>query len=520
MESDKLTNSEIFDQKVMPMIMEFVKVAEVLNASDEDIQSGIDLIIKGAELSPAAPPLNEKEQRVQAKLQNVPGLVLAHGLGTGKTRTSIQMANQLGMQTNVVVPAALQDNYKKEMDKWLGGQPPEINIESQQAAGRNGLKNDPAGGLMIVDEAHRARDPKSQLLGSLQQSQAAKRLLLTATPVYNHPSDIAPLVNLAANKQVLPQDRTKFNDKFIGEREVSPGIFGKLFGISSGSEEVLRNTKDLQKVFNKYVDYEPGNQAVGFPSSQEETVKVPMSTNQQDIYKTIMNKAPFWVRWKIRAGLPPNRKELQPLQAFLTGPRQVANSNWDFIKNKSRFEAPKAQMAAQYLRKQISANPRYKGVVYSNYLGSGLSPYKSYLDKYKIPYGEFSGDMNPVVRNQMVKDYNADKLKALLISSAGAEGLDLKGTRVLQILEPHFNREKEKQIIGRAIRYQSHAALPPEEQNVTVQRYLAQPQSGWLGRTFGSGTVRGTDEYISDIADRKERLNRQVMELIARTREV
>jgi len=114
MDEQILTNSEIFNHQVKPFMLEFVKMAEALDASDEEIQSGIDLIIKGAALSPNAPPLNEKEERVLGKLQSTPGLVLAHGLGTGKTRTSIQMANQLGMPTNVVVPAPLKNNKKKE----------------------------------------------------------------------------------------------------------------------------------------------------------------------------------------------------------------------------------------------------------------------------------------------------------------------------------------------------------------------------------------------------------------------
>ena len=104
---------------------------------------------------------------------------------------------------------------------------------------------------------------------------------------------------------------------------------------------------------------------------------------------------------------------------------------------------------------------------------------------------------------------------SLLISSAGAEGLDLKGTRLIQLLEPHFNEEKEKQIIGRGIRYGSHAALSPEQQHVLVQRYLAQPQGGWLDRLFGKNTTRGADEYIRNLALQKSQLNNQVQELLA-----
>ena len=468
------------------------------------------------------PSLNPKENRVLGKLNKVPGLVLAHGLGTGKTRTSIQVANQLHRPTSVIVPASLQDNYKKEMTKWMGGQPDNINIQSQQRVALNGLQNNNPKGLMVVDEAHRARDPKSRLMKQLQTSEAAKRLLLTATPVYNHPADIAPLINVAANKQVLPEDRKVFSDQFISEKQVDPGFLGKILGIRPGEEETLnQKSPELRDALKKYVDYEPGTnagaQAAGFPQTKEEVIKTPLSSSQQDIYKTIMGQAPFWTRWKVRAGLPPNRTELQSLQSFLTGARQVADSTYDFVKNKNKFESPKIQNAVSYLRQQMANNPRYKAVVYSNYLTSGLAPYKSYLNKYQIPYGEFSGDMPVATRNQMVRDYNANKLRALLISSAGAEGLDLKGTRLLQILEPHFNREKEKQIIGRAARYQSHAGLPANEQNVLIQRYLAQPQGSWFDKLLGKPVVRGTDEYISDIADRKERLNQQLMQLIAKT---
>lgn len=462
-----------------------------------------------------APDLNEKEQRVNARLQKVPGLVVAHGLGTGKTRTSIQVANQMQQPTNVVVPAALQDNYKKELGKWVGGQPDYMNIQSQQSVGRNGL-NSNNNGLLIVDEAHRARETSSKLFKALEQSQAKKRLMLTATPVYNHPVDLAPLVNLAANKRVLPTDKATFSEKFIEDQEVNPGIMGRLMGIRPGVEQRIKPHKDLVGAIDNYVDYDPGRGAEGFPTSKEETVKVPMSTSQQDIYNTIMDQAPFWVRWKVKAGLPPGKTELQSLQAFLTGARQVANSTYDFVQDKNTVESPKVDYAVNYLKQQIAKNPRYKAVVYSNYLGSGLAPYKMQLDKAKIPYGEFSGDVSAKIRNQMVRDYNANKLKALLISSAGAEGLDLKGTRLMQIIEPHFNREKEKQIVGRAIRYMSHAALPPQEQNVLVQRYLSQPKGSWIDRLFGNEVVGGTDEYISSIANKKEQLNSQLVQLIAK----
>lgn len=462
--------------------------------------------------------LKPYQRRVVDRIQspNQPGLVVAHSVGTGKTLSSIAAYKALGLPTNVIVPAALKANYNKELTRWLGAQPADLNIVSQQALARAGMGSyDKPNGLMIVDESHRARESSSKLLKALQQSRAKKKLLLTGTPIFNHPKDLATLVNLAANKQVLPEDTSQFEQKYIGYKKVNPGIFQRLAGVRPGQIPFVQNKGELSHILRKYVDYQAGV-AEGYPSSKEEVVKVPMGSNQTDVYKSILGKAPAWVRWKVKMGLPPDKKELTSLQAFLSGPRQVSNTNRSFILNPNREEATKVEHAFKYLKQQIAKNPKYKAVVYSNYLNSGLAPYKKLLDRSGIPYGEFSGDIDQTKRNEIVKQYNEDKLRALLISSAGAEGLDLKKTSLIQLLEPHFNRAKEEQIIGRGIRYKSHDGLPPEQQKVLIQRYLAQPRAGFLDRFLGKDTVRGTDEYIYDMAARKELLKNEVINILSR----
>ncbi len=263
------------------------------------------------------------------------------------------------------------------------------------------------------------------------------------------------------------------------------------------------------------MDYN-GPSTEGYPSHREQTISVPMGSNQMDVYKTIMGQAPAWLRWKVRAGLPPGKGELAALQAFLSGARQVSNTNSGFVRDPRKVESTKIQKAFDYFQGAQAHDPSYKAVVYSNYLNSGLNPYKQMLDKSKIPYGEFSGEIGQNERNELVKQYNANKLRALLISSAGAEGLDLKGTRLVQILEPHFNEEKEKQIMGRAIRYKSHEGLPPDKQNVLVQRYLAQPKAGFFDRIFGAKGVQGTDQYIRNLATEKTVLTDAITRLLTK----
>ena len=60
-------------------------------------------------------PLPHQQRAVDKLLKSdQPGLILWHGLGSGKTRTSIEAYKALHMPTSVIVPASLAGNYRKE----------------------------------------------------------------------------------------------------------------------------------------------------------------------------------------------------------------------------------------------------------------------------------------------------------------------------------------------------------------------------------------------------------------------
>ncbi len=77
------------------------------------------------------------------------------------------------------------------------------------------------------------------------------------------------------------------------------------------------------------------------------------------------------------------------------------------------------------------------------------------------------------------------KVKVVLISRAGSEGIDLKFIRQVHILEPWYNMNRIEQIIGRAVRNFSHKDLEFEERNVEI---------------FMHGTILGK-ENIEEAAD-------------------
>jgi hypothetical protein len=68
-------------------------------------------------------------------------------------------------------------------------------------------------------------------------------------------------------------------------------------------------------------------------------------------------------------------------------------------------------------------------------------------------------------------DISGSKIKVVLISQAGSEGLDFKAIRQIHILEPWYNMNRNEQIIGRGVRNFSHKDLPFEKRNVQIFLY-------------------------------------------------
>ena len=63
---------------------------------------------------------------------------------------------------------------------------------------------------------------------------------------------------------------------------------------------------------------------------------------------------------------------------------------------------------------------------------------------------------------------NGERVKVVLISQAGSEGIDLNYLRQVHIMEPWYNMNRIEQIIGRARRNCSHKELPLEKRNVQL----------------------------------------------------
>lgn len=463
-------------------------------------------------LSELITPAQPHQDRTVQKLLASHGVLAIHGTGTGKTRTAIQAINALGDPAKVVVPAALRENFHKEVAKHTTGPFPDTNVLSYEKAVSDGKSGPVFSGneTAVFDEAQRGRNGGTGTAELLEQAQKAKnRLLLSATPLYNRPSDLSTLLNAARGDSALPTDPQKFDKQFVGTREVDPGFFRRLFGAQMGSEPALINRDKLVNLAKGYVDVH-SNTTDGFPTKDEHHIDVPMSDRQYDTYRYHENELPFWTRWKIKANLPLSKSESNNLNMFNSGLRQAANTprayDASMTDDEEEEHATKLRAIAENVAKMKAADPNYRGLIYSNYIDAGLNPIQRMLQRRGVEAGLFHGGINDAERKALVERYNTGQLPVLMVSGAGAEGLDLKGTKHIAIAESHFNDARLQQVRGRGVRYQSHAHLPVDEQNVRIEQYHATRPKSLVQRIFGTEPDMAIDRYLYNRANEKNRL--------------
>lgn len=441
-------------------------------------------------------------------------LLLYHGLGSGKSLSSLAAAEAAGDDYDVVVPAALRPNYQKEVAKFTEGSNPEVLSYTGIGAGK-AFQTPPK--TIIFDEAHRLRNPGTASTQAATElaNQAENLLLLTGTPITNSPKDLAPLLSMLRKEKITPE---QFEQNYIGHRKVYPTWLSRLTGRGVGEEAYVKNEANLREQLKGLIDYQPSKTPEGV-NVNEETVRVPLSRGQARIQKAVRDKIPPEYAWKLDKEYPLTRDELSRMNSFLTGLRQSSLSTQPFRGDRDPLnafdESSKLQKAFGDLQETLKTDPRKKALIYSNYIDAGLGPYAAALQRAKIPYGMYHGSMPVAERKKALQGYNEGTLKALLLGPAAAEGISTQGTSLIQLLDPHWHESRGRQAEGRGLRFDSHEGLPPELKNVAIKRYLSESQDpSFIMSLLGARRQRTGDEILERLAANKEQLNNQFRKIL------
>jgi superfamily II DNA or RNA helicase len=444
--------------------------------------------------------LLQHQQEAVDKYKKSNSILLYHGIGSGKTATSIAATS--GDSAEVVVPASLRENFKKELKKF------NIKNDYKIKSYHHFAKYGPESGVetIIIDEPQKIGRTSSAISQKMVESspQYKKRILLSATPASNNPAELAPIIRfLNPDNKNIPLNPTDFNKKFIKETIIPIGFYNRLMGMKPGIEENIKNPKIISEAIKCRVHYyEPSNK--NFPERIDHEIKSLASPEQIKYYNYVTSNADPVIAKKIRLNLPLSKQESKYLNAFMAAVRQVSNTTVSY--GGSEELSPKMKSLVNNVKSNIIKNPNHKNLIYSNYLNSGILPIAKKLDSEGIKYKLFTGSMNDKEKKEAVGLYNKDKINALLISGAGAEGIDLKNTGSVHILEPHWNKNKIEQVVGRGIRYKSHESLPQDQRKVDVYKYQTILPKTFFQKLFNLKRGTSADEALEELSNKKQLL--------------
>jgi superfamily II DNA or RNA helicase len=399
------------------------------------------------------------------------GIILYHGLGSGKTITAISIAETYNKNVFCIVPASMRTQWDIEIDK-IGMNKSKFTIKSYEGFLKI-IKKTPnffKSKIVIVDEAHRLRGSGKIAKKTIRGLQMAdKIIMLTGTPIVNSCLDLSPLINAITGKYSMPLKEKAFNKRFIRDDKLHKEPFKKI-------------------ISNLISFYQPG-ESTDYPNVDKCLIKMKMSKDQYDVYMKACKQIPNSELHLMNQGK--DIKKSINFNAFLNATRQVSNTF------QSRTDTPKLSKILKYVK--LYEKPV---IIYSNFLDNGIRPMSKLLDEEDISFECFTGELDDMQKKQVVEKYNKRKIDVLLLSSSGGEGLDLKNTRQIHIMEPHWNDSKIDQVIGRGIRYKSHSELDEKDRHVKVYYWLSTPYYNDETKKDNKDKI-SADEYLYMLSEKK-----------------
>ena len=153
---------------------------------------------------PLAPFQESAVARARRVLRWRGGVVVADSVGLGKTFVALALIEEAfgrGERVVVAVPAVLRPGWTRQLRGLARGADGRCAVVSHAQLSRGTHRPDSLGGcrLVVVDEAHRFRNPRTRRYAALAElCRSARVVLVTATPVNNAASDLLHLLRLFA----------------------------------------------------------------------------------------------------------------------------------------------------------------------------------------------------------------------------------------------------------------------------------------------------------------------------------
>jgi superfamily II DNA or RNA helicase len=488
----------------------------------------------------------------------IKGMLIYHGLGSGKSITSISIAFDYILKYKqkiiILMNKSLHQNYLTDIKKFLTLKNFPINefndfitnnfeffslnasnilLKFKQA----NIKNK----LIIIDEAHNLFNSVvngsknlTELYYLLRNEDTVKIVLLTGTPIINTPYEITMCFNLLVNKSynILPENYADFLNYFIS---IDNDDLYKL-RLDKLGNRLIGLISYFQNEINDEFPADLGIDIIKCPMSKIQTEQYLIYKNMElekasavfsknrgkniGIAKNIKNGVG---EYKIKTRMLCNYCPQEPLENCVKFNKIFTNIK--NINNGNNISLIYSQFTNNYginslapfllnnnfllLNNEFNLNTLEHEEFFQNInnTNTNLSEAEKIIKKKYIAI--ISGDVEFENRQKIQNLINDPRNKygeiisIIIVSSTGAEGLNFSNLRSIHILEPYWNYSRILQIKGRGIRFKSHIQLKDDEKNVKTYVYLSTLTE----------EVKTTDEEIYELATNNYEVIKDFLEI-------
>ncbi len=384
--------------------------------------------------------------------------VLADEVGLGKTIEAGLVLSELYLRrlaehVLILVPAGLVEQWGEELERKFGLPrciygtagwdspalpPPGVALISLAAARRRPLRdrlNERSWDLVIVDEAHRLKNPASASARFVRSLQTRYLLFLTATPVENRMEDLFQLVSI-----VRPG--------LLGSRQEFAARYG--LGLESGETSgAPRNLEPLQaRMREVMVRHRRSEVALLLPRRLAETRLVAPGEREEELYRAVSRR----VREAAAGASPASLLQLRSVQRLAgSSPQALVPSlerlGWNDLAEGAAAggATEKTRVLVDLLRRRLVAEE--KVVVFTAFRRT-LDHLVKMIRLENIPVAVYHGGLSRREKDEAIRAFR-DECPVLLTTEAAGEGRNLQFCHVLINFDLPWNPMQIEQRLGR-----------------------------------------------------------------------
>ena len=348
---------------------------------------------------------------------------------------------------------------------------------------------------VICDEFHRAKNLKTKTNKILRKlrKKSKRWYAFSGTPFQNSPYEFFELLSLVSNNDLNAELESCLLYKYPAKKSFFRILCEKLTGrkkrLNQGPILGVANFEKFRNITKNIVDFLPETRCLSeckMPSICEKIHEIELSQEELINYKVLLKahkklkEKDFFcddLRDESIFGLFSRLSDLR--QFLLSYDGEPSSKMMAIIDNlKIRWRDENARI-----------------LVFSNFVDRGISVLHDALIKEGIPCLQYTGNISNKSRSEILFKFNSGISRIMLLSPVGFEGLDIPIATDIIVMDPHFNPERKKQLISRALRAFSG------NKTVNISHYIS------TSHVLKKGTV---DEAVIRISNRKDLVNSEI----------